>query len=306
MKKYSLFWALLFLLLSCKEDRPTVNGADQTPTETDSGSTVEEGLDVKLTKNTTLIKKVVSFSETQLANGVKEARLEYLNQGSQPMVLFFFKVDLNNKNIQLKPLTPNGEKRYAMQSIPDMMRVNTFSGYKIVGAVNSDFFNTSTGEPRSIVILNKQAVRITLPTIRSYFGINDNGTPIIGDYSVFSTQQASIVDALGGYHRLIKQSFPITQTDVSIHPRTAVGFTANKIVYFLVADGRNPSYSNGLTLTEVAEMMKALEVKEAINLDGGGSSTFVVNKTQITVRNQPSDGSPRKVANGWAIYIKDN
>ncbi|WP_113662321.1 phosphodiester glycosidase family protein [Pedobacter nanyangensis] len=302
MNKYSLIWAFIFLLVSCKEDRPAINVGDQTPTET--GGTVEESLEVKLVRNTTLIKKVVSFNEAQLADGVKEARLEYLNQHSQPMALFFFKVDLNNKDIQLKPLTPNGEKRYAMQSIPDMVKVNTFSGYKIVGAVNSDFFNTSTGEPRSIVILNKQAVRTTLPTIRSYFGINESGAPIIGDYSVFSTQQTTIVDALGGYHRLIKQNFPIAQTDLSVHPRTAVGFTANKIVYFLVADGRNPSYSNGLTLADVTAIMKALEVKEAINLDGGGSSTFVVNKTQISVSNQPSDGSPRKVANGWAICTK--
>ena len=304
MKKRRHLWFLILFVasLSCKKGvEIVVKPKDDVVVEVPK----EDGLDVILSKKTALIKRVVFFRDTQLASGVKEARLEYLNQDSQPMVLFFFKVDLNQKNVTLKPLTPNGESAYAMQSIPDMVNKNRFLNYKIIGAVNSDFFNTTTGEPRSIVILNRQLVRSTLPEIRSYFGVSDTGAPIIGDHSVFSTQRSSIVDALGGYHRLIKQNFPVAQTDLSVHPRTAVGFTANKIVYFLVADGRSASYSNGLTLTQVAEIMKALEVKEAINLDGGGSSTFVVNNQQITVRNRPSDGSPRKVANGWAICLKD-
>lgn len=298
-----MFIVFFFLLFSCKDS--TVNVVEKKDNAPENNNAiVEDAIDVKLTKKTTLIKRVVFFSETQLGEGVKESRLEYINQDLQLMVLFFFKVDLSNKNVMLRPLTPNGDTKWAMQTIPDMMKFNIFPKYKIVGAVNSDFFNTSTGEPRSILFLNKAAISTTLPTIRSYFGINDTGVPIIGDYSVFSTQRSTIVDAVGGYHRLIKQSLPVTQTDISVHPRTAVGFTANKTVYFVIADGRNATYSNGLKLAEVAEIMSALEVKEAINLDGGGSSTFVINNGQTIVRNRPSDGTPRKVANGWAICVK--
>lgn len=304
MRKYNLLVVLFFLLSSCKDSAINVIPKETNPPESNTG-TVEETLDVKLTKKTTLIKRVVFFSEKQIVDGVKEMRLDYINQQSEPMVLFFFRIDLNNKNLMLKPLTPNGGANYAMQSIPDMMKVNKFSGYKIVGGVNSDFFDTSTGEPRSILFLNRVAIRTTLPTIRSYFAITDTGVPIIGDHTVFATQRSTILDAVGGYHRLVKQNFPVAQTDVSIHPRTAVGFTANKIVYFLVADGRNATYSNGLTLAQVAQVMVALEAKEAINLDGGGSSTFVVDNGQLLVRNKPSDGTPRKVANGWAICSKN-
>lgn len=302
MKIYSWILCFVFLLFSCKQDQIVIDKPSE-QTETNSG-TVEESLDAILLKKTTLISRVVSFQELPVVDGVKEIRLDYINKEQLPMVLFFLKVDLSNKNISLKPLTPNGSANYAMQSIPDMVNTNKFAGYQIIGAVNADFFNTSTGEPRSIVVLNKQIVRSTLPTIRSYFGINNVGLPIIGDYSVFTSQRTAIVDALGGYHRLIKQNLPITQTDTSIHPRTAVGFTGTNIIYFLVADGRNTSYSNGLTLAQVAEIMAALAVKEAINLDGGGSSTFVVNKNGLQVRNKPSDGNPRKVANGWAICLK--
>lgn len=303
MKKHNLIVVLFFLILSCKDSVVNVIPTKTKPAEINTGP-VEESFDVILTKKTTLIKRVVFFSEKQLVEGVTEIRLEYINPQSEPMVLFFFKVDLNNKNLMLKPLTPNGGTAFSMQTIPDMMKVNKFSGYKVVGGVNSDFYDMSTGEPRSILFLNRVPIRTTLPTIRSYFAITDGGTPIIGDHTVFSTQRSTILDAVGGYHRLVKQHFPVQQTDISVHPRTAVGFTANRTVYFLVADGRNASYANGLTLAQVAQIMVALETKEAINLDGGGSSTFVVDDGQLVVRNKPSDGSPRKVANGWAIYTK--
>ena len=303
MKQYHWLFAILFVLIACKgevavpqsEQKPAIN-----PVVTE-----ENNLQTVLTKKTTLIGRVVLFQENELVKGVTAVKLAYVDKNDLPMALFFFKVDLNQKQLVLKPLTPNGSEKYDMQRIPDMINTNAFAGLKVVGAVNSDFFNTSTGEPRSIVYLKGKPVRTILPEIRSYFGITQGGKPLIGDHSVFTQQRSTIYDALGGYHRLIKQSLPVKQTDVSIHPRTAVGFTANHIVYFVVADGRNSSYSNGLTLTQLAEIMVALEVKEAINLDGGGSSTFVVNLPKTEVQNKPADGSPRKVANGWAICVKD-
>jgi hypothetical protein len=297
-------WLLfgLFILSSCKANEIAVIAEEKDPVVI---APQEETLESTLTKRTALIKRVVLFKETILKEGINEIYLEYLNHDNLPMVLMFFKIDLKDKNIALKPLTPNGNTIYAMQSIPDMIKTNSFPGYHIVGAVNSDFFNTSTGEPRSVLIVNGNAVREVLPAIRSYFGITKDGKPVIGDATVYAQQKESIIDALGGYHRLIKNSLPVNQTDVSIHPRTAVGFTANQTVYFLVADGRNATYSNGLTLAQVAEIMKALDVKECINLDGGGSSTFVTNINGLIVKNKPSDGKPRAVANGWAICVKD-
>lgn len=303
IKRY--FWLLFVLLVftNCKTgDKVSLDKKIEEIVSPQNQETLEN----TLTKKTTLIQRVVFFKESTIKAGVKEIYLEYINQDNLPMVLFFFKIDLRNNNITLKPLTPNGLTTYAMQDIPDMVKINNFSGYKIVGAVNADFFNTATGEPRSVLIINGKPIRETLPSIRSYFGIAKNGSPLIGDAAVYLQQKESILNALGGYHRLIKNSIPVNQTDVSIHPRTAVGYTANQTVYFLVADGRNAAYSNGLTLAQLSEIMKALDVKEAINLDGGGSSTFVVNTNNVIVKNKPSDGKPRKVANGWAICIKND
>jgi len=70
------------------------------------------------------------------------------------------------------------------------------------------------------------------------------------------------------------------------HPRTIVGRTAAGDVLLVTVDGRQPGYSDGMTLAEAADLMRSLGAVEALNLDGGGSSTFVVGGKVV---NQPSD-----------------
>ncbi len=79
-------------------------------------------------------------------------------------------------------------------------------------------------------------------------------------------------------------------------PRTAVGFTAAKNLLTLVADGRG-GYA-GLTLSELTKQLKDLGATHAMALDGGGSSSFVVNGK---VLNQPSDGRERAVTSALCV-----
>jgi exopolysaccharide biosynthesis protein len=58
-------------------------------------------------------------------------------------------------------------------------------------------------------------------------------------------------------------------------PRTAVGVIDANHPVFVVVDGRSPGYSEGVTLTELAEILQDLGATTAYNLDGGGSSTMV-------------------------------
>ena len=57
-------------------------------------------------------------------------------------------------------------------------------------------------------------------------------------------------------------------------PRTAVGVVGTNHLVFVVVDGRSPGYSEGVTMTELAEIMQGLGATTAYNLDGGGSSTM--------------------------------
>lgn len=69
------------------------------------------------------------------------------------------------------------------------------------------------------------------------------------------------------------------------HPRTAIGYTYDNKLIILVAEGRSETAS-GLTLTQVAQILKDLGCKEALNLDGGGSTCMLVNGKET---NSPSD-----------------
>ncbi len=79
------------------------------------------------------------------------------------------------------------------------------------------------------------------------------------------------------------------------HPRTAVGFNIDSTkIYFLVVDGRQPALSVGMSCAELADYMISIGCYQAVNLDGGGSSTMVVRNE---IKNSPSDGSERSVGN---------
>lgn len=83
------------------------------------------------------------------------------------------------------------------------------------------------------------------------------------------------------------------------HPRTAAGVDkTGKILYLVTVDGRQAN-SRGMTLTELAEFMKSIGVYNAINLDGGGSTTMVVKDPETgaqQVANTPSEGALRRIA----------
>ena len=70
------------------------------------------------------------------------------------------------------------------------------------------------------------------------------------------------------------------------HPRTMVGITATGEVLLVAVDGRQPGRSGGLALAEAASVLAGLGATEGINLDGGGSTTFVV---RGRVSNRPSE-----------------
>lgn len=74
------------------------------------------------------------------------------------------------------------------------------------------------------------------------------------------------------------------------HPRTAAGRTAGGALVLLVVDGRQPE-SGGVNLEQLAEIMLSLGVEQALNLDGGGSSTLVVKGMML---NRPAGSNTQR------------
>ena len=84
------------------------------------------------------------------------------------------------------------------------------------------------------------------------------------------------------------------------HPRTIVGRPASGDVLLVTVDGRQPGYSDGMTLAEAADLMRSLGAVEALNLDGGGSSTFVA---KGRVLNQPSDRAIMRRGKRMIVHV---
>ncbi len=80
-------------------------------------------------------------------------------------------------------------------------------------------------------------------------------------------------------------------------PRTGIGFDASGNVILMVVDGRQ-EHSQGLNLSEFAQAMKDIGAVEAINLDGGGSTSAWYDGMIV---NRPSDGVERRIANALII-----
>lgn len=96
-----------------------------------------------------------------------------------------------------------------------------------------------------------------------------------------------------------------------VEPRTAVGINRNgRYVYLVVVDGRQPFYSEGATFTELAQLLVDQGAHMAMSLDGGGSSTMVMegDDGRPRILNSPIDhyipGTERPVGTHLGIYIK--
>jgi hypothetical protein len=94
----------------------------------------------------------------------------------------------------------------------------------------------------------------------------------------------------------------------SRHPRTAVGIAGDgKTLVLVVVDGRRAGVASGMSLTELAALMLELGCRDALNLDGGGSTEMVLRNPRdglLQVINHPSDGRERAVANVLGVSIR--
>ena len=96
---------------------------------------------------------------------------------------------------------------------------------------------------------------------------------------------------VGGSHALIQGSQKMALPEDKRNPRTVAGVDANGFLYLVVVDGRSEQ-SAGMNLPEVQAYVANLGLTNAINLDGGGSTTLVVKQAIV---NRPSDGPERAV-----------
>ena len=114
---------------------------------------------------------------------------------------------------------------------------------------------------------------------------------------------------IGGYDVLVNNgvvgtSFHTDNSGNVNRARTFIGSKADGTIFVCVVDETNGS--SGITVSKEAELAKALGAQYALELDGGGSSTMIIRiNDTLTLRNKPSDGGMRKVANAVLLVEKE-
>jgi len=170
-----------------------------------------------------------------------------------------------------------------------------------LAAINGSFFNVKTGMSVNFIRKNGEIIDTTFigekghgPHQNAAIAFNDTSFVIMSREEVqFGKWEESLpyLNVMESGPLLIKNYQKISLADnpfnINRHPRTCVCVTEDNIIW-LTADGRN-SLAHGLSLDEVSEILLSLGCKDAINLDGGGSTTMFIKNSGIV--NRPSDNN---------------
>jgi exopolysaccharide biosynthesis protein len=177
---------------------------------------------------------------------------------------------------------------------------------KAIVAVNATFFNMKEGYNVHYVRVNDSIVAVT---DEKEFGIRATGLftaegeaadislwgPEREDAGVISAEDAIVSGPLLIDDR-VNQPLDSINFNTVRHPRTMVGITGNGQLLLVVVDGRQPGYADGMSLFELRALAHSLGCTDALNLDGGGSTTLVVAGHGINgVVNRPSGKVERAV-----------
>ena len=208
--------------------------------------------------------------------------------------------------------------------------------------LNGGYFSMTTGVPVGLAMVDGDVVSpadaeivrddVPYPVARGAVGIGPRGVEIGWAGAPTSRCEAPpdnrpgrpaaeatcsewpVSDALSAGPMLLRDGRPTRSADAEVffgtsipqrHPRSAIGVDADGAVWLVVVDGRQPD-SRGVDLGELADILAALGARDAVNLDGGGSSALVVRAGENWVRlNRPTGGDvEREVSTALGAFCE--
>ncbi len=237
----------------------------------------------------------------------------------RPLRVWIARIDLSRPQVRIVVTEPlAGHRRGARWETPAATTLEFARQRGVQLAINaSPFwpFRRKTGEPMDVVGLAAVRGGVYSPPDRRFAALY-----VLPDGRVRLRARPQQLDGahsvIPGFRMLLDDGrLAVNPKTVApgfdkLHPRTAAGVDrSGRVLWLLVADGRQPGLSEGLSRVELAALFAALGAWDAINLDGGGSTTLVLEHADGThhVVNTPvGRGAPntlRLVALNLGFYL---
>ncbi len=230
----------------------------------------------------------------------------------RPMVIHVLKVTVNTGGIEflVTPGDPDAELPLSARTTSEFLQ-----DFDLQIAVNGDGFSPwhsygvfdyypHSGDPVDVI-----GFAASRGEVYSQDTDNQPTFYISNSNRISLTPTNKTYNAISGNLLLVKNGNSTYDPGGSLHPRTALAFDQNRrFLIIVVVDGRQPGYSEGATLAELADILISYGAHTAINLDGGGSSALVMEGAlgQAVQLNSPYDkrvfGRERPVGNHLGIY----
>lgn len=237
--------------------------------------------------------------ETTITSPHGSAVIECINKYRQPYALYLYTQDYGTQTY-----SPDNGIHVVLSSVSGDITL----GSQVTAVVESiDEYDGSVAIPDGKWILSvSSSADDALKERLNIFQVGDKVT-IRTQETSGDTRWQKAVYALGATGGKLITDGALDYTDESAAPRTAVGITADGTVIFYTIDGRQSGYSYGARKSTVAKRLLELGCVEAINLDGGGSTSIggtIPGTFDFQVLNSPSGGSLRQCANFF--FLKKN
>ena len=260
---------------------------------------------------------LVLFSGLALAQGILDLVPDQpgaltcwteIRSAPRPLRIYHLKVALNAPTLEVITLPGDDPDGPGPAESQLTQPVDLFRKFHALAAVNANAFSGLNAKPDDTdwfegrpvdmhgLVVSGGKVISPVEQGRISFWIDGAGRPHIGPPKPADTVVTAVADWSSP---LLIDSRTIPDPAVqTFHPRTALGFDdTGTWLLLVVVDGRQPGFSEGVTLYELAGILKARGCSQAINLDGGGSSIMLVQEPGHGVRtvNSPSGKEPRPV-----------
>lgn len=170
---------------------------------------------------------------------------------------------------------------------------------EVIAASNGDFFDKETAAPFGKLVIEGHVINSS--QAEPFFAVLKDGSCVIRDSN---GETGDVEEAVAGAWWLVRDGKNLMDHRYpQSEPRQVIGICEDDTVVIINADGREPA-SLGLNIYDLAELARQQGCVDAINLDGGGSASFLTKRPEddgLVFRNVPGDGFERQVTGSLLI-----